>query len=154
MRKIYGGTFMVQQHGNVKHFFSSEAAFCLCGSKGRDLPQLDPGLRIRQAKPQESGRLAARKRGICPLYSTHGQIAFSHADNYEQHTKAGNAQVLELNDKIAGYIKMIDKPDKSLLIYNIAVDPQWQGNGYGSILINFGGNYAMILNGSGYIPMR
>ena len=62
---------------------------------------------------------------------------FPMLDDYNRHIANGNAYVLEETGRVMGYVILIPQPDGSLLLDNIAVDPQAQQCGYGRALLAF-----------------
>jgi len=94
--------------------------------------------RIRPARPEEAAALrtlvrAAYARWV-PLISREPAPM---TDDYAARIAAGQAFVLEAVDgRMLGAVVLEDKPD-ALLLDNIAIDPEMQGQRLGRILMDF-----------------
>lgn len=62
-------------------------------------------------------------------------------DDYRQHVAENDVFLLETEGRLAGLLVLVCEREV-LLLDNVAVHPEWQGRGYGNLLIRFAEDYA------------
>jgi ribosomal protein S18 acetylase RimI-like enzyme len=115
-------------------------AVAACEDRDTDHKTIGGGavdVRIRLARAGESGAIAGCARAAYSKYV--GRIAKEPAPmlaDYPSLVKAGVVWVLEEHGGLRGLLVMC-KEEEHLLIENVAVDPKYQGRGFGRSLVAF-----------------
>lgn len=93
---------------------------------------------IRPARPEDRAAIEALvERSYGPYVERLGQKPGPMLDDYARRIANGEAWVLEIDGGVAGLLVMIERPGDLLLLDNVAVDPDRQGQGIGRRLMAF-----------------
>ena len=91
-------------------------------------------------RPAQPGDAATIRDLVVAAYASYaqqvGRVPGPMRDDYERRVAACEVWVLERGGEIAGVIVLKDEPD-GLMIDNVAVRPEAQGNGFGRALLAF-----------------
>lgn len=98
---------------------------------------------IRRASPGEAGRLLeSARRAYSPYIAAIGREPAPMNADYQAHIDNGEAYVLEAEDGICGFV--ICYPEETAWhVDTIAVEPRFQGRGWGTALVEFAEKLAL-----------
>ena len=97
---------------------------------------------IRPARPEDCTQVKRiAMEAYTPYLARMDREPFPMLDDYAAHIAGGHVFLAEKNDDIAGYIVLLPT-DEGLLLDNIGVSPQFQGQRIGTFLVSFAESHA------------
>ena len=97
----------------------------------------EPDYTIRLARDEDGDAARALVRAAYAIYlSRMDREPAPMQDDYPAQIAKGRVHVLEVGERLAGVLVLIDETDE-LLLDNVALDPDFQGRGLGRVLVQF-----------------